>query len=396
MLTVGKVDMTPPEPLPLGGYTERKGIPSEGGGEPLSARACLLKQGNQKIAIVSFETLTIPQSLAVEVQSRIGHDIRLLLTATHTHSAPDSQMYNSRMTLAIPGIATYKRKWENWAAERISNLIKELSSGPFEIVSSVYVRSGLYLGNRARRDGAIPDPTVTLVTAQTSMDEVPLWIQFAAHPVFYGPEHNRPSGDWPGTLMRKTSAAFLSGAIGDVSPVAFGASAAEKCNSFTDRLLESVQDSMPVNVWSPADKLRYVSEPIRLAPPSPHPNFATSNKIPESLASNLVRRFAEPSANVEIVAMGSLRLVFVPAEPTAALGRRIQRAAMRNSSDIVLVVSFTNGWIGYTLETEDYKRGGYEAELSFNGSETGDRIVEAVSRAATKLAANRQYASHTR
>jgi hypothetical protein len=100
----GKVDITPDVPLPLGGYTERGFQKSIPGGDRLYARTVLFESGATKIAVVSVETLTIPESLVREVKKRIPTDVFLFLAATHTHSAPDSQMLNDRMTFAIPGI----------------------------------------------------------------------------------------------------------------------------------------------------------------------------------------------------------------------------------------------------------------------------------------------------
>ena len=110
-LSVGRsaVDITPDVPLPLGGYTERGTKVSVPGGDHLYARTVLLESGKTKIALVSVETLTIPESLVREVKKRIPSDVSLFLSATHTHSAPDSQMLNDRMTFLIPGIASFKK-----------------------------------------------------------------------------------------------------------------------------------------------------------------------------------------------------------------------------------------------------------------------------------------------
>src|SRR5690349_4351275 len=82
------VDITPTEPLPLGGYTERGSKRFEPGGDPLHAYALVLRHDSTRIALVSAEMLTVPESLCREVRQRIPSDIHLFLTATHTHCAP--------------------------------------------------------------------------------------------------------------------------------------------------------------------------------------------------------------------------------------------------------------------------------------------------------------------
>src|SRR5579859_4259398 len=116
-----KVDITPPEPLPLGGYTARHDRVMDPGGEKLFAR-CLLftAEKGPRIAIVSAEMLTIPDSLYSEVRRRVDPGITLFLCATHTHSAPDSQMLNDHMTFHVPGVASYRHRWLAWYVDKIA------------------------------------------------------------------------------------------------------------------------------------------------------------------------------------------------------------------------------------------------------------------------------------
>src|SRR5512141_466792 len=120
-----RVDITPPEPLPLGGYTARGSKSLVPGGDPLYVRTLLLSGSGNVVAIVSVEALTVPESLVREVKERIPSGITLFLSATHTHSAPDSQMLNDRMTFSIPGIASYKSKWLDWYADKIAACIQQ-------------------------------------------------------------------------------------------------------------------------------------------------------------------------------------------------------------------------------------------------------------------------------
>ena len=66
-----QIDVTPDELLPLGGYTARGDRKMEAGGERLFARALVFEQRETKIAIVSFEALTVPESLYAEVKKQI-------------------------------------------------------------------------------------------------------------------------------------------------------------------------------------------------------------------------------------------------------------------------------------------------------------------------------------
>src|SRR5688572_14629193 len=81
----GLVVLVPPEPLPLGGYTERGGkvFESQTGDDFLFARTLIIATPGERIAVVSVEMLTIPESLHREVARRLPKDIILFLSATH-------------------------------------------------------------------------------------------------------------------------------------------------------------------------------------------------------------------------------------------------------------------------------------------------------------------------
>lgn len=127
-------------------------------------------------------------------------------------------------------------------------------------------------------------------------------------------------------------------------------------------------------------QLAVTQAPIQLDPVTAHPDFATSYKVPAFLSQQIVQKFAPTSALVTLVKIGSLTLVGVPGEPTSRVGQLIESAIQRKGQT-VLVLSHVNGWIGYILDPEDYRRGGYEATLAFHGPETSTRVVEAVKRA---------------
>ncbi|MFY9234309.1 MAG: hypothetical protein WAO58_07600 [Fimbriimonadaceae bacterium] len=234
-IQIGKSDITPSESLPMGGYTERGAKGFEPGGDRLYSRAIVLRQGRTRIAVVSVEMLTVPESLVREVRARLPKDVKLFLTATHTHSAPDSQMLNERMTMNVPGIANFRPRWLDWYAERIAgSVLAALGSKVRPIQSLLIKRLHLPL-NRGRREGAMPDQTATAIVAGTK----PLWFHYAAHAIFKDSDNLKLSGDWPGA-MSGAGYSVLTGAIGDASPVADGANAAARIATFKLKALEAI------------------------------------------------------------------------------------------------------------------------------------------------------------
>ncbi|HEY3782899.1 MAG TPA: hypothetical protein VGL56_17580 [Fimbriimonadaceae bacterium] len=395
-----KVDISPPEPLPLGGYTARHGKVMDEGGQPLYARCVLFQYGGLEIALVSAEMLTIPDSLAEEVSKHIPPNVMLFLCATHTHSAPDSQLLNDHMTFSIPGIASFKHRWLDWYSKQIALAVNTAVTAPRQKIDKLQVVQFKEELNRGRRFKAKPDQLVTVleaILAPANRSIQNLFLEYAAHAVFYGADNNKTNGDWPGEVSSRVEAdrigsAFpvLEGAIGDVSPHAQGATPQDQINNFASTMLEGLvkAQSRGETIWQAKDKgnmIRYVREPIQIDPPTPSKAFMKDYHLPKELAEIMVKQFAPTSANITALRFGSLAVIGVPGEPTSALGHEIKLAGALIGFRSVLVVSHVNGWIGYELDPKDYTRGGYEASLSFNGPKEGVHIVAAAVKALKAL-----------
>lgn len=379
-----RVDITPTEPLPLGGYTDRGSALLEPGGEPLFARAVAFRNGPLQVVVVASDMLTTPDSLVREVAARVPKGIHLFLSATHTHSAPDSQMLNDKMTLNVPGIANYKRSQLEWTAERLAQAVVAALRDAVRPANDIALWERHVRANRPRRAFGEPDDMLTLVAPAVGD---PWLAHYAAHAVVHGSERMTTSGDWPahlGAMLR--SAAVLPGAIGDVSPIADGPSGDVRMEGFLGRFAALDTAAGRRTVWQPGDLFGWIEQPIALGAVKPHPTFATAYGVPDALAQIVVNRFAPREAAIRAFRLGKLAIIGVPGEPTGAIGRRIRDAGRRLGFEAVLVVSHVDGWIGYILEPADYGRGGYEATLSFHGPETGERVVEAATAALALLA----------
>lgn len=381
--------MTPPEPLSLGGYSERGDRIMEEGGEALMARTLVLRTGSERVALVAFETLTIPESLVAEVRRRIPEDVRLMLVATHTHSAPDSQRLNNRMIFAVPGVATFNRRWLEWTSDNLAQSIRTALAADGEPVTELTVSQAQVSLNQGRRPSARPDQTLTTVSGPEGKR---LLTVYPAHPTFFGSSRMQTHGDWPGAVMRRLGGLALTGAIGDVSPRAEGSTPVEKIDRFVDKVMLSGWAEEGNRMAPDPQVLGWAEERIDLGPPVPHPNFKDSYGVPEVIANLLVERFAPSEAYVTALNWGGFLIVGIPGEPSSALGRRILSASAELGFPHAVVVSHCNGWIGYVLERDDFLSGGYEATLSFYGETGADRVYEAARRSVERLAqlGNRQ------
>lgn len=384
-VSTAKVDITPSEPLPLGGYTERGARLSEPGGDHLFARAVVFTSGKTRIAMVSAEMLTIPESLVREVRRRIPSDVTLFLAATHTHSAPDSQMLNERMTFSIPGIAKFNPKWLDWYAARIAQSVTT-ALGHSKPLEGLDLTERHVAANVGRRKFASPDTMLTVVWPHSPYRRrPPIFLEYAAHGTVLGAKNMRLSGDWPGEVASALGTPIFQGAIGDVLPFAPEKDEHVALQNEAIRVLQGIGPPFEP-AWSPGQPIRAVSFPISLNPVKAHPTMAKAYGVPAAFAQGIVQQFAPPFAQITAVRLGKLAIVGVPGEPTSILGREIRDAGRRMGFSSVLVCSHVNGWMGYILDPEDFDRGGYEATLSFYGREEGAKVVEAGIEALKELA----------
>lgn len=333
------------------------------------------------MALVSLETLTIPESLVSSVKALLPESHRVVLVATHTHCAPDSQMLNDRMTFKVPGIATFNRRVLNWYARRIVEGIEAAQESQPISTGYLGIRQSIVAANHVRRQGAAPDQTATWI----SLGKRPLLTIYAAHGTIYGADRLLTSGDWLGAVAKESGGLVLPGAIGDVAPDLIGADPVENIQNIVEKLSAGRAMAEVVGLSLDQADWGFVEEKIELSVPTPHPEFATAYGAAKPFDQVLVSRFAPVSANISLVSIGGALLIGVPGEPTSELGRKLKAAASAAGFPHSVVVSHCNGWIGYILEPEDYDRGGYEATLSFHGRETSIRVVEALDRGLVKM-----------
>jgi hypothetical protein len=337
--------------------------------------------GGQEIAIVSVETLTIPESFRDAVAERIG-DRQLFLSATHTHSAPDSQMLNERMTLSVPGVAPYAPRWLDWYADKTAQAV-ETAFENAEAVSILELVQAEVALNRNRREGPKPDQNLTALKHGENL----LFIHYTAHPILFESDRLRLHGDWPGALSVQEKSIILNGAIGDVSPLVSGGNAVEKCVEFVRQIGSKLAQDLEESTLEPERmNVLFIEESIDLPPVVASDDFAKEFGVPPVLAKLAVEKFAPPEARVTLVAFGDLLLIGVPGEPSTEVGQELKRHARHAGFARPLIVSNVNGWIGYVLTEKDCQNGGYEAALSFYGPQLGTALRQAVQRGLERLA----------
>lgn len=84
--------------------------------------------------------------------------------------------------------------------------------------------------------------------------------------------------------------------------------------------------------------------------------------------------------------MGDLVILGVPGEMAAQLGIEIKSKGREiTGARSVTIGGLADEWVSYMLPAGEYRKGGYEASVSFYGETLGATIVEGVVRSARGL-----------
>ena len=235
------MDITPPPGLPMYGYFDRT-QPSKGTLDPLYARVLVLEAEGKRLALVTLDLGRVfgPSSLAGlrERLAKTSGISLLLITASHTHSGPNivDEYPSSRPP-----------SWESADLDKIAGAVAEACAHLTEArLGTGYGRA--YIGYNRRRvfpDGSVSmfwtnpdkiptspvDPTVSVLRVDTAAGKpLAILVNYACHPVVFGPDNLEYSADYVGVMARTVEDAvrsanggsplflFLQGGDGDINP----------------------------------------------------------------------------------------------------------------------------------------------------------------------------------
>ena len=394
-----RVDITPDVKavkIPLGGYAARRGAASTGVHDPVYARALVLSSGSTKVAIVSLDLCFAPASIKTEVLKRLSAKApgwgtgNLFLAATHTHCGPDPLAMHSGNTFILKGWTPFDANLLTFTADHIASAILQAEKALRPASAAIGTVAAPAL-NRNRRGENTTDPTLTLLKV-TGADgkAIAAIVNYAAHPTLYDDKMMEVSADWPGvmaaevekTLGEGAVCLFLNGAEGDASPNGVDDKQGdEKITSYGRKVAAVVAALLPTVRAETAPALSVWLVEIELPARKPNAMFiAAAGQLGATFtqARQLVDTLMPKTTTITMVRVGDLLLVGMPCEPTAELGLQVKSMARKAGYTTPAVVALTNDWLAYALMPEQYRKGNYEAMMSFYGDQFGLTLLHGV------------------
>ncbi len=396
-----RIDITPTVGVDLAGFLMRDG-PSVGIHDPVYARALALDDGQTQALIIACDLLGLEVAFVDRIRRQIEHETgipgaHIMIAASHTHAAPAS-IFLRRCGAVDPG-------WMADLARKLRRVARTAASSRRPSQMATTAVAGPDVSHNRRQPGGPIDPELGIARVDdTEGRPLAALLVFGCHPVAGGPGNRLISADYPGVLVdgleRATGATvlFANGACGDVNPSAVVGTRRELRRSFA--LVEMVGHSLTdaaATAWmglapSRPAPLRVASRSLSL-PLQPVPAIAQLAELAATYREEMAHTVDEPSgeryrvaaamldwaettlksrragdvpdhvtAEIQVIALGDLALVGVPGELFAELGLAIKRAAALPRT---LVLSYTNGNLGYIPTRAAYAQGGYEVDTAY-------------------------------
>jgi len=392
-----RTDITPPLGVSLWGYSDRKGGAASVL-DPLNFRVLVRVDGSNRIALVILDlgrSLGSPFMDAVRKRVKESAGVhQVFFMASHTHSGPviDDKYPEGK----VPA-------WETEAQEKIAKAIEE--SGSHLISARIGTGYGETLIGHNRRfiqpDGRVKmlwrnetkipthpvDPTVGIIRVDDSSGKpLAILVNYACHPVVFGPDNLRYSADYPGAMARhveeqfdkKPICFFIQGGAGDINPyfdktplaqdadrlmketgIQLGAEAARVAREITTRAPE--KPSLKYSLDTINFDLRWDAEKV-MAIVEKRVDATTAGYYRRSLVSPIPCPVMTLLINDEIALMG------MPGEPFVEFGIDFRARAPVTDA---FFVGYANGYYAYFPTIRGAVEGGYGGNSLTTRTEVG-------------------------
>ncbi len=390
-----KIDVTPREPVQLGGY-DLRGAPSNGvhGSDRLFVRSLIFDDGTAKLAFVEADVIGIHDhdEFRKRISARTGIPVsNILLGDAHNHAAPApgpkggtawEKLFGDALVSVVEKavsslqpvrlgagdghsrIAMNRRQVQPGDRDSFltfdeNNVSQSFGKAKTEHPVKVHEFGGVMrLG--ANPGGSIDD-AVQVVRIDTAAGKpLAVMVHYACHGTSLGGRNGRISGEWMGHMqdyierqIPGVGAIYIQGAAGDINPRVVGG-----LDGYEDN--EEVTQQLGYEI---AREVVRVHSSVRTGPVT----SAIELRTKDILLPRTYRELFEDFRNTAIptpttaVRMGDLMWVTFPGEMFHAIGQKVKAACPSSHAHLA---GYVNGYIGYFPEQKAFAEGGYEPATS--------------------------------
>lgn len=390
--------------------------------DPLFARAAVFVSGDDRIAFIQLDTLSIRWTQVNDIRQRITKTYgfpgeNIMVAATHNHAGP-AVASTGEVKRDEAYIEELTRKIVLMFGKAIKNLQRaRLGFGHTFEWDVGYNRRVVMRDGTTKTHGMFSDPDalhiegpidpeVAVVAARTLKGQLlGILVNFACHPTHHGGETVFSAG-FPGVLANEMKkhrcpvTLFLNGASGNISMADPVRSRPGKKKEEAGKILAGdVKQVLKTMSFRNEVRLSSRVQTIKL----PYRNI-TDQEIQGKVRG--AQRFVDPGAydrqmprvvekikrsrhnlaEVQVLFLNECAFAGIPAEYFVEHGLRIKEQTYPFHT---LVVSHANGMVGYVPTRQAFERGGYETTF-FGTSRLAPEAGDLLADAAIKLIKNRR------
>ncbi|MFO0947450.1 MAG: neutral/alkaline non-lysosomal ceramidase N-terminal domain-containing protein [Planctomycetota bacterium] len=379
------------EDLPLAGYGQRAFFSNTGIADPVNAKALVLDNGGNRVAIVTADILLFNRVLSSAVLARLQEKDsswtrqRVYFGATHTHSGPGGYAGAAAEQVSL-GL------FRPDVTERLANRIAEtVIRAAEEMHPSEFLSASLEVDEKLVRNRTVAtDPAnrwLDLLTFREpgSRRTQATVIVFSAHATSLPTSDRRISGDYPGTLTRALASQtggvvlFLAGAVGSMAPPDALWPKETRTENLGKRLAEDA-----ASLLRGRDEYRR-EVPLRadgflVSLPAPQVKLGKHLRLSPLAASMLL----PPTAWLHALRIGDTLLLGTPCDYSGVLALELRKKVPDTTA---IVTSFNGDYVGYLLPDGYDDLPKYEPRsMSLFGRHAGSTFQEKLVQVAERLA----------
>ncbi|MCC9609530.1 hypothetical protein LOC68_04755 [Blastopirellula sp. JC732] len=341
----GEVDITPEvkagKPVFLAGYGYNRR--ATGVHDPIMARAVLLDDGQQRIAIVGVDLIGLAFPDVERIREKLPNVDYTLVASSHSHEGPD--------VIGIWGPNPFTRGVNDDYVTMVVDKVSEMVASLEKELKPATIKFGTAEDAKLLRDSRLPvvyDPTLRALRFQSPDSGVDLGmlVQWNCHPEAMGPKNTLLTGDFPATTVAELQKkyhcpiVYISGAVGGLLAPPRGlfhdAQGNELkegdfayCEAYGRAVAQLAESAIDAATPLTATPFRVVAKPVLI--PVENPLYRLARKVGivkrpvfqltddfETFGRQATEEFRPEDAGVKsevaVVALGELRIACIPGE----------------------------------------------------------------------------------
>ncbi len=395
---VAKADLDPPAGIPMAGYGSERF--AKGTLDPLNARVLALSDGARTVALVTLDLcFTFDEKMMDQIRAEVRGTVdEVIFHASHTHSGPTYAEAPAALEHARPRIVkAILDATKSMTPARIGTGWGQTYIGFNRRYVDVDGTVRMFWRNEPKMTSTFPvDPTVGVIRVdRTNGSPMAILVNYACHPVVFGPDNLMYSADYPGEMrsyiereIPGSMAFFLQGAAGDINPYfdktplgedalevmkqtgqKIGAEAVRVARSIRAHAGENAQVQTKTVVLQVANRwnLAKLEDDLKAHRTSPSIARRLTAREMRMPVTTLLLNFGSPEQDLAFDGF--------PGEPFVEFQMQLRiKSPVPNS----YLIGYTNGYFAYLPTIAAAVRGGYGANSTVNPSEvgTGERMLD--------------------